>query len=226
MQVVVPQDGDHRGDQRQPDTCAETQRHEQRRFVQLSDLYPAVPHAQRRLDEDRRASKAASNSSHDHVGTAVRTGVRTARTSASNPSTDTTAIRHGKGQDAPDRGPAPAQPASGRPLWIGRRHRLTHLEQHATRTAGPCGPGVAGLRPGQLLRLPPGLCGAAPPRARAPKILPQALRGKLLGLVPWPGEPLRPLRAALRQWVDPPPSGPGDTGPPAPAGRGGTGRLR
>ncbi len=41
-------------------------------------------------------------------------------------------------------------------------------------------------------RLPPGLCGAAPPRARAPKIRPRALRRKLLGLVPWPGEPLRP----------------------------------
>jgi len=54
------------------------------------------------------ASKAASNSSHGHAGTAVKTAARTATTSSSssNPSTDTTAIRHGKGHDAPDRGPA------------------------------------------------------------------------------------------------------------------------
>jgi len=102
---------------------------------------------------------------------------------------------------------AAAHPAQGRG-W--EASRATHQTSTTTRTAGaPAGPTwTAGGRlncPG----LPPGLCGVAPPRARAPKILPQALRGKLRGLIPLPGEPLRPLRAALRRWVDPPPSGRG-----------------
>ena len=76
-------------------------------------------------------------------------------------------------------------------------------QNQRTSQPGPYGVGTDGLRPAQLPKLPPGLCGAAPPQARAPKILPQALRGKLLGLVPLPGEPLRPLRAALRRWGGP-----------------------
>lgn len=57
MQVAVSQYGDDRGDQRQPDTCADTQRHEQRRFNSSASWCPAVPHAQRQLAEDRRTDQ-------------------------------------------------------------------------------------------------------------------------------------------------------------------------
>jgi len=117
----------------------------------------------------------------------------------------------------------PARAAAAEPAGTATHPPDQHDNPHSTAPAGPARPACGRL---SFLRLPPGLCGAAPPRARAPRILPQALRGKHRGLVPLPGEPLRPLRAALRRRGEPTALKAGGHRPPAPASRDGTGRPR
>jgi len=92
----------------------------------------------------------------------------------------------------------------------------------ATRPAGPhsttCGPGVDGLRPAQLSKVAPRIVRGRPsPGKGAQDPSSSGSAGSFLGLFPCPASRCDPSGRLCGGGVNPPPSRPGDTGPPAPA---------